>query len=61
MELIDRNPSLMHLRLLQVLSQQPGNTIVLGMQPGGAAMPIRGNAPGTPDLPRTESGDHTQD
>lgn len=58
-QMIERNPSLMHLRLLQVLSQQPGNTIVLGMQPGGTPIPIRGTA-AAPDLPAPDgSGGET--
>jgi regulator of protease activity HflC (stomatin/prohibitin superfamily) len=39
--MIERNPSLMQLRALQVLAQQPGNTLVLGMQPGVAPIPLR--------------------
>ena len=42
--MIDRSPSLMHLRALQVLAQQPGNTLVLGMQPGAAPIPLRDRA-----------------
>jgi regulator of protease activity HflC (stomatin/prohibitin superfamily) len=39
--MIDRNPSLMQLRILQVLGQQPGNTVLLGMQPGSTPIPLR--------------------
>ena len=39
-QLVERNPHLMQLRLLQVLGQQPGNTVVLGVQPSGP-FPIR--------------------
>ena len=39
--LVERSPSLMQLRALQVLSQQPGNTLVLGMQPGAPMIPLR--------------------
>jgi len=39
--LVERNPSLMHLRALQVLAQQPGNTLVLGLQPGSPVVPLR--------------------
>ncbi len=39
-QMIERNPQLMHLRLLQVLAQQPGNTVVLGFQPG-TPIPLR--------------------
>jgi len=40
-QLVERNPSLMQLRLLQVLAQQPGNTLVLGMQQGATPIPVR--------------------
>lgn len=43
-QMIDRNPNLVHLRLLQVLAQQPGNTLVLGLQQQGTPIPIRGRA-----------------
>jgi regulator of protease activity HflC (stomatin/prohibitin superfamily) len=33
-QLVERNPQLLQLRLLQVAGQQPGNTLVLGMQNG---------------------------
>ncbi len=50
--MIDRSPSLMQLRLLQVLAQQPGNTLVLGMQPGATPIPLRdASAPELPPLP----------
>jgi regulator of protease activity HflC (stomatin/prohibitin superfamily) len=39
--LIDRNPSLMQLRALQVLAQQPGNTLVLGVQQNAPVIPLR--------------------
>jgi regulator of protease activity HflC (stomatin/prohibitin superfamily) len=41
-QMIDRNPSLVQLRLLQVLAQQPGNTLVLGVQHQGTPIPVRG-------------------
>lgn len=40
-QMIERSPSLIQLRLLQVLSQQPGNTVVLGVQQQGTPIPIR--------------------
>ena len=46
--LIERNPSLMQLRALQVLSQQAGNTLVLGLQQGAPVIPLR---EGTSELP----------
>ena len=50
--LIERNPSLMQLRALQVLAQQPGNTLVLGMQPGAPIIPLRDRT--APELPPEE-------
>ena len=46
-QMIERNPSLMQLRALQVLAQQPGNTLVLGMA-GTTPIPLRaaGDQPG---------------
>jgi regulator of protease activity HflC (stomatin/prohibitin superfamily) len=41
-QMVERTPSLVQLRLLQVLSQQPGNTVVLGVQQQGSPIPIRG-------------------
>ena len=48
-QMIERTPSLIQLRLLQVLSQQPGNTVVLGVQQPGTPVPI-GERP-TAELP----------
>lgn len=39
-QMIERNPHLMQLRLLQVLGQQSGNTVVLGV-PSGGPIPVR--------------------
>jgi regulator of protease activity HflC (stomatin/prohibitin superfamily) len=39
--MIERNPSLMQLRALQALAQQPGSTLVLGMPPGMTPIPLR--------------------
>jgi regulator of protease activity HflC (stomatin/prohibitin superfamily) len=44
-QLVERNPHLMQLRLLQVVGQQPGNTVVLGAQTPGP-IPIRTPAGG---------------
>jgi regulator of protease activity HflC (stomatin/prohibitin superfamily) len=43
-QMIDRNPNLLQLRLLQVLAQQPGNTVVLGLQPSGTPIPVAGSS-----------------
>jgi regulator of protease activity HflC (stomatin/prohibitin superfamily) len=51
--LIDRNPSLMQLRALQALAQQPGNTLVLGVQQGAPVIPLRDRAPAA-ELPAQE-------
>jgi hypothetical protein len=40
-QLVERNPHLMHLRLLQVLGQQSGNTVVLGVPQGAGPIPLR--------------------
>ena len=40
-QLVDRNPSLLQLRLLQVLGQQSGNTVVLGVQSPSGPIPIQ--------------------
>jgi regulator of protease activity HflC (stomatin/prohibitin superfamily) len=47
--MIERNPSLMQLRTLQVLAQQPGNTLVLGMPSGATPIPLRERP--EPELP----------
>jgi regulator of protease activity HflC (stomatin/prohibitin superfamily) len=48
-QLIERSPHLIQLRLLQVLAQQPGNTLVLGVQQQGTPIPLRGS--GDVELP----------
>ena len=45
-QMIERSPSLVQLRLLQVLAQQPGNTLVLGVQQQGTPIPLRPHAEG---------------
>lgn len=40
-QLVDKNPALMQLRLLQVMSQSTGNTMVVGVPPSGP-IPIKG-------------------
>jgi regulator of protease activity HflC (stomatin/prohibitin superfamily) len=49
-QMVERNPNLLQLRLLQVLAQQPGNTVVMGIQQGSTPIPVRG-ATAAPDLP----------
>lgn len=55
--MIERNPSLMQLRLLQVLGEKSGNTIVLGVPGASGPIPIRGadQQPVLPEAP--EPGD----
>lgn len=55
--MIERNPSLMQLRALQALAQQPGNTLVLGMPPGSAPIPLRER----PSAELPPSGDNPPD
>ena len=38
-QMIDRNPNLMQLRVLQAFGQQSGNTLVLGVPPAAAVIP----------------------
>ena len=58
-QMIERNPNLLQLRLLQVLAQQPGNTVVMGIQQGTTTIPVR-SAGAPPDLPGAdEPGDAT--
>jgi regulator of protease activity HflC (stomatin/prohibitin superfamily) len=52
-QMIQRNPELVQLRLLQVLAQQPGNTVVLGLQQTGAPIPIRDASQSQVELPPT--------
>jgi regulator of protease activity HflC (stomatin/prohibitin superfamily) len=40
-QMIERNPHLMQLRLLQVLGQQSGNTVVLGVPASTGPIPVR--------------------
>jgi regulator of protease activity HflC (stomatin/prohibitin superfamily) len=52
--MIERNPSLMQLRALQRLAEQPGNTLVLGMQAAsGMPIPLRDHP--RADLPQPDA------
>lgn len=44
-QMLERNPNLMQLRLLQVLGAQSGNTVVLGVPSTGSPIPVRGTEP----------------
>ena len=50
-QMIQRNPHLLQLRLLQILGQQPGNTVVLGVPAGGTPIPVREGSGPVSDLP----------
>ena len=56
-QLVERSPQLMQLRLLQVIGQQPGNTLVLGAPLAGSPLPIRSSPPELPPAvePNAES------
>jgi regulator of protease activity HflC (stomatin/prohibitin superfamily) len=47
-QMIERNPSLLQLRILQTFGQQSGNTLVLGVPagvvPAGGVIPVKGTA-----------------
>jgi regulator of protease activity HflC (stomatin/prohibitin superfamily) len=53
-QMVQRSPALMQLRLLQVLGQQAGNTVVLGL-PNTTAIPLRDA--GRESLPPPEAGE----
>jgi len=57
-QMVQRSPALMQLRLLQVLGQQPGNTVVLGL-PNATAIPLRDA--GREPLPPAETGDNASE
>jgi regulator of protease activity HflC (stomatin/prohibitin superfamily) len=60
-QLVERNPYLMQLRLLQVLGQQSGNTVVLGVQPPSGPIPIRKAPEGAIESPAQSSGERDGD
>jgi regulator of protease activity HflC (stomatin/prohibitin superfamily) len=49
-QMIERNPHLMQLRLLQILGQQPGNTVVLGVPAASGPIPVR-SVDAAPQIP----------
>jgi regulator of protease activity HflC (stomatin/prohibitin superfamily) len=55
--MIERNPHLMQLRLLQVLGERSGNTVVLGV-PAAGPIPVRGadQPPSLPDVSDSTEG-----
>lgn len=49
-QLLERSPNLMQLRLLQVMGETQGNTVVLGVQPGSGPLPLKSKElPAAPD------------
>ena len=50
--MIERNPNLMQVRLLQVLGERSGNTVVLGVPSSAGPIPVRGveQPPTLPDV-----------
>jgi regulator of protease activity HflC (stomatin/prohibitin superfamily) len=54
--MIERNPHLMQVRLLQVLGERSGNTVVLGVPSSSAPIPVRGVEPTTTTLPEAAEG-----
>jgi regulator of protease activity HflC (stomatin/prohibitin superfamily) len=56
-QMVQRSPALMQLRLLQILGQQSGNTVVLGL-PNTTAIPLREAGPES--LPSPDSGDGSE-
>jgi regulator of protease activity HflC (stomatin/prohibitin superfamily) len=56
-QMVERNPYLFQLRLLQVAGQQTGTTLVMGMPQGTATIPIRGGLDVGAIPPETQSGD----
>ncbi len=49
-QMVQRNPALLQLRLLQTVAQQPSSTFVIGMPPGTTPLPVAGPSDG-PALP----------
>jgi hypothetical protein len=60
-QLVERNPYLMQVRLLQVLGQQSGNTVVLGVQPPSGPIPIRKPADGAIGTDQQTPSEHEGD
>ena len=50
-QMLQRNPQLFQLRLLQVAGQQTGTTLIVGMPQGSAPIPVRGEPAALGDLP----------
>jgi regulator of protease activity HflC (stomatin/prohibitin superfamily) len=55
-QMVQRNPQLFQLRLLQVAGQQTGTTLVVGMPQGTAAIPLRDGSAEIEALPPDSQG-----
>ncbi len=53
-KMIDSNPNLMQLRLIQLISESSGNTLVLGMPPRDAPFPMKTKNKETPSASQAE-------
>ena len=60
-QLVERNPSLMQLRLLQVIGQQSGNTVVLGVPAPSGPIPIQKPSEPAIDSRVTDAGEREGD
>lgn len=49
--MMEGNPALLHLRLIQQLGSAGGNTIVLGLPASTTPLPVRGDSGETPEIP----------
>lgn len=59
-QMVQRNPQLFQLRLLQVAGQQSGTTLVIGMPQGTAPIPLReGGTPEVGELPPESPSDNS--
>jgi hypothetical protein len=50
-KMIEPNPSLMQLRVLQAVGVSSGNALILGMPPQSTAMPIKPDPTGSKEVP----------
>ncbi len=50
-KMIESNPGLMQLRMLQTLGGSSGNTLVLGLPPQTAAIPLKSGTSGNKEIP----------
>jgi regulator of protease activity HflC (stomatin/prohibitin superfamily) len=55
--LMEDNPALMQLRLLQVVGEQSGNTVVLGMPQNGSPIPVARGAKGSGEKPKPQDAE----